>query len=120
MLVTVYPRLSFSNRLVTVQVGNGGFSLRRIKACLSLFREFPETRNKFLTGAEDFFFAAAGSVSLHFRIPNERVASTFALEVLPEMYFKANGGRCLFSGFLHQIKIQRQNLTFACVALRGV
>ena len=59
-----------------------------------------------MTAGEDFFFAAAGSESLHFRIPNERVASTFALEVLPEMYFKANGGRCFLIGFCTKSKFR--------------
>jgi hypothetical protein len=87
-----------------VQVGNGGFSLRRISACLSLFAEFPETRGQFLDSLrrsdathlhEDLFFSVGGSQSLHFKTPNERVASTFSLEGLPEWYFKANGGRCI-------------------------
>ena len=88
--------------LVTVQVGNGGFSLRRISACLALFAEFPATRERWLedlragSGAimhEDFFFAVVGAQSLAFKIPNERVASTFAFEALPEWYFRANDGR---------------------------
>ena len=103
----MYPRLHHIVtfpfvRLVTVQVGNGGFSLRRIAACLALLEEFPETREQFLEDLragdkaqlhEDFFFALLGTQSLHFKIPNERVASTFALEGMPDWYFKANGGR---------------------------
>ena len=85
-----------SSRAVTVQVGNGGFCLRRIQACLALMDEFPETRTQYLEYGEDLFYAVAGAQSLHFKIPNERVASTFSLEMLPEWYFKANGGRFVF------------------------
>ena len=90
-------------RLVTVHVGNGGFSLRRNLACIALIEEFPEMHQLFVETLktarpgmlhEDFFFSTAGSQSLNFKIPNERVASTFALEALPEVYFKANEGRC--------------------------
>jgi hypothetical protein len=91
-----------------VQVGNGGFCLRRPQACISLLEEFPETRKRFMDFVqkemgEDIFFAAAGAQSLNFKIPNERVASTFSLEMLPEWYFKANGGRCAPQGALNAL-----------------
>lgn len=84
-------------------MGNGGFSLRRIQACLALFREFSATRERILEDLraggkaaihEDFFFGMGGEQSIEFKVPNERIASTFSLEEAPEWYFNANDGRC--------------------------
>jgi hypothetical protein len=80
---------------VKVHVGNGGLSLRRNAACAALLREFPQATDMFLRSgsSEDLFFALLGSQSERFVVPNERVASLFALELQPERYLALNQGR---------------------------
>lgn len=82
-------------RRVRAAVGNGGFSLRRIRPCLALLDEFPETCAVFAqTGTnEDSFFSLLGQLSTGFVIPNEITASRFAMELKPESYYAVNGRR---------------------------
>jgi len=88
------------SKRVKVHVGNGGLSLRRNAACISLLNEFPEAIDMFLRSgsSEDIFFSLIGSQSLDFKIPNERVASLFALELQPERYLTINGGKTPMGG----------------------
>ncbi len=85
---------------VKVHVGNGGLSLRRNAACIELLREFPQALATFLhTGSsEDIFFALLGAQSRSFKVPNERVASQFALELQPERYLAINQGQAPMGG----------------------
>lgn len=81
------------HRRVRANVGNGGFSLRRVGKCRALLDEFPETAAIFSqTGTnEDSFFGLMGSLSVDFVIPNEIIASRFSMELRPEYYFAVNG-----------------------------
>lgn len=83
-----------NGKRVKTHVGNGGLSLRRNAKCMALLAEFPQATQMFLqTGSsEDIFFAIMGAQSMDFLIPNERVASRFALELKPEFYHAVNGG----------------------------
>lgn len=83
-----------------VHVGNGGLSLRRNQACADLLREFPQASDMFKRSgsSEDLFFALMGSQSARFVLPNERVASLFALELEPERYFAINAGAAPMGG----------------------
>ncbi|PZP90729.1 MAG: hypothetical protein DI587_37820 [Variovorax paradoxus] len=83
-----------------VHVGNGGLSLRRIDRCAALLREFPQAIQVFCqTGSsEDLFFAFMGALSGGFVLPNEIVASHFALELRPSYYLAINGGRLPMAG----------------------
>jgi hypothetical protein len=85
---------------VKVHVGNGGLSLRRNSACISLLHEFPQATDMFLRSgsSEDIFFSLMGSQSVDFKIPNERVASLFALELQPERYLAINRGKAPMGG----------------------
>jgi hypothetical protein len=85
---------------IHTHVGNGGLSLRRIQPTLQLLAEFAETRDDFVEKDwnEDLFFSLLGTQSLSFRIPNERVASLFALEVNPEHYVGLNQGKLPMGG----------------------
>lgn len=85
---------------VRVHVGNGGLSLRRNVACIQLLKEFPQAVDMFLRSgsSEDIFFALLGAQSADFKIPNERVASLFALELQPERYLAINGGKAPMGG----------------------
>jgi hypothetical protein len=78
---------------VTMYVGNGGFSLRRIAACRQLLAEFAEEAAWFRKhGAEDMFFACFGQFSQKFVLPSLRVAAAFAWETsLPRMHALCEG-----------------------------
>jgi hypothetical protein len=82
-------------RRVRASVGNGGLSLRRVRKCLALLGEFPETHAVFLEAGtnEDSYFSLLGLLSTDFVVPNEIIASRFSMELKPEFYFAVNGGR---------------------------
>ncbi len=82
-------------RRVRASVGNGGLSLRRVRKCLALLGEFPETHGVFLEAGtnEDSYFSLLGLLSTDFVLPNEIIASRFSMELKPEFYFAVNGGR---------------------------
>jgi predicted O-linked N-acetylglucosamine transferase (SPINDLY family) len=73
-------------------VGNGGFSLRSISGTIGLLRECDDIRNYWITcgSSEDLFFAFAGMVADGFSIPNQMIASRFALELEAANYFSMN------------------------------
>ncbi|MBF0544782.1 MAG: hypothetical protein HQM08_10130 [Candidatus Riflebacteria bacterium] len=79
---------------VIATVGNGGFSLRRIKKFISILSEFPDALNLFKrTGSsEDLFFSLMGTLSSDFIVPNEITASRFSMELKPSYYYSVNGG----------------------------
>lgn len=83
-----------------VHVGNGGISLRRIDKCIALLLEFPQATQVFSqTGSnEDLFFAFMGALSQDFVLPNEIVASRFAMELRPAHYLAINGGHPPMAG----------------------
>lgn len=87
-------------KVIKVFVGNGGFSLRRTKKCISLLEEFPVALAVFLAAgsSEDLFFSYMGALSADFIIPNEITASLFSLELKPAYYYKVNGGRVPMGG----------------------
>ncbi len=78
---------------VRAKVGNGGFSLRRIRKCVALLEEFPQAAELFRhTGSsEDLFFAVLGTLSVDFVLPGEMAAALFALELAPERYHAIQG-----------------------------
>jgi hypothetical protein len=82
-------------RRVRAMVGNGGLSLRRIRKCISLLREFPDATEYFnLSGSsEDLFFSLMGPLSSDFVLPNEITASLFSMELKPSYYYSVNGMR---------------------------
>lgn len=85
---------------VKVQVGNGGLSLRRVRKCISLLKEFDVALDVFdQTGSsEDLFFSVMGALSKDFVIPNEITASRFALELKPSFYYHVNGRQVPMGG----------------------
>lgn len=74
---------------VRAHVGNGGLSLRSVKKCIALIKEFPDAVEVYRANAfnEDCYFAVMGSLSLDFKIPNQISASLFSLELSPRHYF---------------------------------
>ena len=85
---------------VRVGVGNGGLSLRRVRKCVSLLKEFDVAISVFdRTGSsEDLFFSVMGSLSRDFIVPNEITASRFSLELMPSYYYHVNGGQLPMGG----------------------
>jgi hypothetical protein len=73
---------------VKAHVGNGGFSLRRVRACRALLDEFPQALAWFQQSgsSEDLFFALMGSVSDRFVLPNPFAAARFSRELQPRLY----------------------------------
>jgi len=78
---------------VRAKVGNGGFSLRRIRKCIGLLEEFPQALELFRrTGSsEDIFFAVMGLLSVDFVLPGEMAAALFATELQPARYHAIQG-----------------------------
>lgn len=78
---------------VRAKVGNGGFSLRRIRKCMALLEEFPQALELFRRSgsSEDIFFAVMGLLSADFVLPGEMAAAQFALELQPERYHAIQG-----------------------------
>lgn len=89
-----------NGKRVRAHVGNGGLSLRRVRKCLALLREFKDIVGVFeRTGSsEDLFFSIMGELSADFILPNEVIASRFSLELKPSYYFGINGGRAPMAG----------------------
>ena len=81
-------------RHVHAGVGNGGLSLRRVKKCRALLREFPTEVAVFHQSgsSEDLFFSVMGTLSGDFVMPNAVTASRFAMEGAPAYFYQINGG----------------------------
>lgn len=74
-------------------VGNGGFSLRSIPKSIEVLKEFDDIREYWVKcgSSEDLFFAFMGMLSESFAIPNQMIASRFALELDADKYYQMNG-----------------------------
>jgi len=95
LIVQIPPFDADRAKSLRVHVGNGGLSLRRNQSCIDLLQEYSVACDMFIrTGSsEDLFFSFMGALSRRFILPNEIVASEFALEVSPEHYIALNSGR---------------------------
>lgn len=79
--------------LLTAFVGNGGFSLRRVKQCIRLIEHDKEVADWFsVSGSnEDLFFSFIGGMTPGILFPNPVEASTFAMEQDPSLFHFLNG-----------------------------
>ena len=82
----------------TPRVGNGGFSLRKVKACHKLLTkcssDWDKLPQKFI---EDTFFALCGAASeVDFHTAPVKVAKAFSMEWYPERCVKKLGGNLPF------------------------
>jgi hypothetical protein len=101
LFVNAGPFDGANGKRVKVFVGNGGFSLRRNRKCISLIKEFEGDVMMIFerTGSsEDLFFSFMGALSGDFIIPNEITASRFSLELKPAHYVAVNGGKLPMGG----------------------
>lgn len=85
--------LRIGGKAVISYVGNGGFSLRRVQKCIDLIEEFPDVIDTFFKSGsnEDLFYSIVGQLSTSFILPNQIIASKFAIEVEPEHYYEISG-----------------------------
>jgi hypothetical protein len=63
----------------TVQIGNGGLSLRRVSAMLDIIRKYPRNDPQFYN--EDMYFAYCLKVG-NYKLPSVEVAGEFSIETL--------------------------------------
>jgi len=79
----------------TTFVGNGGLSLRRIKACIDLLDEFDDVTSIWGTQghAEDLYFSFMGQISKSFQMPNIMTAALFSHDIDPIHLFKLTGNK---------------------------
>ena len=80
--------------LLTAFVGNGGFSLRRIKQCIRLIEHDKEVADWFSKSGsnEDLFFSFIGGMTPRISFPNPIEASLFAMEQDASYFYGLNGG----------------------------
>ncbi len=86
--------LTVGGKAVVTYVGNGGFSLRRVRKCIDLINEFPDIIGTFYSSGsnEDLFYSIVGQLSNDFILPNQVIAARFAIEIEPEHYYKIISG----------------------------
>jgi hypothetical protein len=72
--------------LCTSFVGNGGLSLRNVRSCIQLIKEFPDLAFTWQnTGhSEDLFFAFLSTLSEFFKTPNIKIAAKFSHDIDPQ------------------------------------
>ena len=87
------PALARWIRWRDFRVGNGGFSLRRISAFLSVLDRQPAAARAWPTNEDVFWSLAAPVYDRTFRIPPEREAMYFAVEREPARYLARMAGR---------------------------
>ena len=84
----------------TPRVGNGGFCLRKVKACHELLKEvyaLPGYKNPIDRFTEDTFFSISGTwKSFAFKVAPVAVANLFAMEWYPDRHVKKLGGELPF------------------------
>jgi hypothetical protein len=80
--------------LLTAFVGNGGFSLRRIRQCIRLIEHDKEVVDWFSASGsnEDLFFSFIGGMTPGILFPNPVEASLFAMEQDPPYFYNLNEG----------------------------
>ena len=79
-------------------VGNGGLSLRRVRPCMGLIREFSSLSAEWyrLGHAEDLYFAFLGTLSKDFVLPNLVTAARFSHDIEPAYLQGLIGGELPF------------------------
>ncbi len=84
-----------TNGKKTLRVGNGGFSLRKVKACFKLLKNFSALIDK--NNSEDSFFTLCGAnKNLAFKTAPVEVADLFSMEHYPDRCIKRLGGELPF------------------------
>ena len=82
---------------IFLRVGNGGFSLRRVKAHYNLLRKHADWVEKYKTFNEDMFLSFCGTKDAdNFRVAPVNVAYKFSMELNPDRCIKKNGGNLPF------------------------
>ena len=98
-----WPRYSWRNPVcsrITPRVGNGGFSLRKVRACheiVSIFTDYQPFRYVIEGSVEDGFFSLCGMLNADkFHVAPFDVAEKFSMEWYPARAVKKLGNRLPF------------------------
>jgi hypothetical protein len=96
-------------------VGNGGFSLRKVSACMDILSKAQEYASKW-TANEDYFWGFCSNLTGNtFNIPNFIEASSFCIELQPHLCMNLNNGKLPFG--LHAW--EKHNLNFWKPYIKG-
>ena len=74
-------------------VGNGGLSLRKVKACVGSLKRFSHAAKEFKHNEDYFFSFYVTSYNPFFRIPKVKDALMFSFDVNPRQAFELNSHR---------------------------
>ena len=90
-------RLYHNNKVYKAFVGNGGFSLRKVKSFYNLLSNVKVDSDKIRGTLEDVFFALCGKLFPNeFKVAPLKVAIQFSMEFMAERFVKKNGGKLPF------------------------
>lgn len=78
------------------RVGNGGLSLRCTRTFRRILQKHSDVADRWLRNEDEFWSLVAPVYDRHFRIPCERQAMRFSLELEPRQYVNRMGGRLPF------------------------
>lgn len=89
----IRPTFNHNGKKYRPKVGNGGFSLRRVKSFYNVLINHADLAKNFYTLAEDTFFSLCGAANIDgFTSAPVNVANKFSAEILPARCVKKNGG----------------------------
>lgn len=93
----IRPTFNHNGKKYRPKVGNGGFSLRRVKSFYNVLINHADLAKNFYTLAEDTFFSLCGAANIDgFTCAPVNVANKFSAEILPARCVKKNGGNLPF------------------------
>ena len=93
----IRPTFNHNGKKYRPKVGNGGFSLRRVKSCYNVLINRADLAKLFDSLAEDTFFSLCGAARIDgFTSAPVNVANKFSAEILPARCVRKNGGNLPF------------------------
>lgn len=109
----LFHKLFFKGKFLK-RVGNGGFSLRKVSACINNLRLFQNTAKNWTAYEDSFYSHYLGTFNPFFRIPGQQKALKFSFDQLPEKAFQLNKFETPFGchAWYHNNKIYPKNLDF--------
>lgn len=97
--IDLVGNFKIDDKILKTRVGNGGFCLRKVKACYDLLTNHPDWVESWIEQKkpEDVFFSVYGMVEgSNFRTAPINIAYQFSMEHFPERCVKKNGGELPF------------------------
>jgi hypothetical protein len=74
-------------------VGNGGLSLRKVRACIFNLNFFKRAVRSFKGNEDTFFSFFINSYNVFFRVPSSKIALDFSFDIHPEASYRLNGNK---------------------------